>query len=97
MKEIIEGQPQLEKLQQQQLQINQTEKQLSAFQAAIQTMRKTGCFGRNNKPVDFEWPTLNDLLHMPKNIPFKLAKLREKKNYSGGSNAFEAFQVFLSN
>ena len=96
MKEIIERQTQLEKLQQQQHRITQTEKQLSAFQAAIQTMRKTGCFGRNDKPVDFEWPTLNDFLHMPKNISIKLAKLKQK-NYSAGSNAFEAFQVILSN
>ena len=58
-------------------------------------MRKTGCFGWNTYSIDFEWPTVNDLMQMPKNISIKLAALKHK-NY-GCSDGFGAFQVVLSN
>jgi hypothetical protein len=45
-----------------------TAEKLLALQEAIQTMRKTGCFGWNQHPIGFEWPTANDLLQMPKDI-----------------------------
>jgi hypothetical protein len=45
---------------------------LTALEAAIQTLRKTACYGYNGKPPDFEWPTPKDLLEMSKSTIIKL-------------------------
>jgi hypothetical protein len=45
---------------------------LAALQAAIQTLRKTACYGYNGHQPDFEWPTPKDLLEMSKSTLIKL-------------------------
>ena len=54
-----------------------TEKYLKALEAAIQTLRKTECYGDNypNKQLDFEWPLANDLRQMPMNMQIKIKDL----------------------
>jgi hypothetical protein len=43
-----------------------TEKHLQALEAAIKSMRKTECWGRNVFATNFEWPPAQDLLQMLK-------------------------------
>ena len=42
---------------------------------AISTIRKTNCYGCVDRSVDFEYPNVDDLLQMVKNMPYKLAEL----------------------
>ena len=59
-------------------------------------MRKSSCYGLENKSVDFEWPKPSDLRQMANKKLIKLAQL----NYNQGStrsDRFGAFQVILSN
>ena len=62
MKESTERQFKLEKQIQelqvinQQLQPTRAEKQVYALLTALQTIRKTGCFGDTRHPIGFEWP-----------------------------------------
>ena len=58
-------------------------------------MRKTACYGRNNYPVDFEWPKENDLLQMLLNGPMRIKDLKYRKTPAG--SRFDAFQLLLSN
>ena len=75
----------------------QAEKYLKALLAAIASMRKTGCYGKNNWAVNFEWPTAEDLLQMAKkNIAIKVRELKYKENTSH-SSYFGGFQLILSN
>ena len=71
----------------------QTEKYLKALEAAIQTLRKTDCYGDKSYQLDFEWPKANDLLQMPKNMPIQIKDLQVKNNGS----YFYGFQFILSN
>ena len=60
-------------------------------------MRKTGCYGKNDWAVNFEWPTAQDLLQMVKNnIAVKVRELKYKKNTSNGGGYFGGFQLILS-
>jgi hypothetical protein len=52
-----------------QLQPSLVEKRMYALNEAIQTLRKTDCFGDTRFPVGFEWPSPIDILQMPKNVP----------------------------
>jgi hypothetical protein len=65
-----------------------------AIEAAILTIRKSACFGRNTEPLDFEWPKPNDLRQMSKKSLIKLAKLNYKI-CSSKKIRFGAFQVIL--
>ena len=53
----------------------QTENYFQGLEAAIQTLRKTACYGMNSDKPDFEWPTADDLLQMPKKMEIKLKDL----------------------
>ena len=53
-------------------------KHLKALEEAIQTMRRTDCYGYAGNKPDFEWPTPNDLLQMSKNIAIKIQALKYK-------------------
>jgi hypothetical protein len=48
------------------------------FKAAIATMRNTQCYGWNNdKPMNFQFPTAQELLQMlKKNIEIKVKDLK---------------------
>jgi hypothetical protein len=70
-------------------------KRKQALETAIQTMRKSVCFGRNSNPEDFEWPKPSDLRKMSKKTLIKLAKLNYNIDSTG--RRFGAFQVVLSN
>ena len=61
-------------------------------------MRNTPCHGHNaNKPVNFQFPTAQELLQMLKdNIAIKLKDLKYKQN-TFDKNYFGGFQVILSN
>ena len=78
MKESTERQFKLEKQIQelqvinQQLQPTRAEKQVYALLTAVQTMRKTGCFGDTRHPIGFEWPLATDLLRMPKDVSIEI-------------------------
>ncbi len=45
---------------------------LKALETAIATLRKTKCYGGNKFPVNFECPTAQEMLNMPKNIAIKV-------------------------
>ena len=59
-------------------------------------MRKSGCYGCNTKPIDFDWPKPSDLRQMSKKTLIKLAQLKYKIS-SANSGRFGAFQMVLSN
>ena len=61
-------------------------------------MRKTVCYGLNTRgPVNFEFPTPQDLLQISKNnIAIKVKDLMYKKS-TGSSKYFGGFQLILSN
>ena len=61
-------------------------------------MRKTGSYGHTaGKPVNFEFPTPQDLLQMAKNnIAIKVKDLKYRKSTSM-SSWFGGFQLILSN
>ncbi len=67
-------------------------------EAAVATMRNTPCHGYNyNKPVNFQFPTAQELLQMLKdNIAIKLKDLKYKQN-TFDKRFFGGFQVILSN
>ena len=56
-------------------------------------MRKTGSYGYNKWPVNFEFPTVQDLLTMPKSKAIKIVDLKYTRN--GGH--FGGFQLIYSN
>jgi hypothetical protein len=55
---------------------------LKAAEAAIATMRNTQCYGHTaNKPVNFQFPTAQELLQMLKdNITIKIKDLKYKQH-----------------
>ena len=61
-------------------------------------MRNTQCYGWNNdKPMNFQFPTAQELLQMLKdNIRIKIKDLKYKQN-TKEKNWFGGFQVILSN
>jgi hypothetical protein len=65
-------------------QAKQAELKLKAIEAAIATMRNTQCYGYTDyKPVNFQFPTAQELLQMLKdNISIKLKDLKYKQNTS---------------
>jgi hypothetical protein len=71
------------------------DRQLAALEAAIKSIRRTGLYG-NNFDINFEWPKVDDLRNMVKNMPKKIADFRHK-TYTNDSRFFGAFQVVLSN
>jgi hypothetical protein len=73
------------------------EKHLQALEAAIASIHKTECWGRNTWALNFEWPTKQELLEMLKNTPnIKVADFKYKLR-SDSKNWFAAFQLILSN
>jgi hypothetical protein len=60
------------------------------IQAAIASIRKTECWGRNNWALNFEWPTKQELIEMLKiTLNIKVADLKYKimdkhKSWFGG-------------
>jgi hypothetical protein len=52
-------------------------------------------YGKNSN-INFEWPKVNDLRNMVKNIPRKIADFRHKTSTTY-KDLFGAFQVVLSN
>ena len=42
----------------------------SSVEESINTMRRLPVFGIQDKPIDFEYPLVADLLAMPKDKPF---------------------------
>ncbi len=73
----------------------QTEKYGKAVEQAIKTLRKTTAYGYATQP-NFEWPTANDLLQMPKNMQIKFKELQYKK-CSNDCSYFGGFTFTLSN
>ncbi len=71
------------------------DKQLAALETAIISIRRTGLFG-NTSSINFEWPKVDDLRKMLKNMPKMIADFRYKTSTSD-KNFFGAFQVVLSN
>ena len=60
-------------------------------------MQKTPFFGYTVDPVDFEWPTANDLLKMwPLNKLIRIKSLKYKQNF-WDKTRFAAFQLILTN
>ena len=74
------------------------EAHLKAAEVAIATMRNTPCHGHTyDKPVNFQFPTAQELLQMLKNnLAIKIKDLKYKQSTSHGS-FFGGFQVILSN
>ncbi len=72
--------------------------EIEAAEAAIATMRNTQCNGNTNKkPVNFQFPSAQELLQMLKNnIAIKLKDLKYNQN-TYDKNYFGGFQVILSN
>ena len=64
------------------------DQQLKALEAAIKSIRWTGCYGKCI--VTFEWPKVDDLWKMVENMPTKIADFRHAKSTSD-SRAFGAF------
>ena len=64
-------------------------------------MRKIGCYGYNKWPINFEFPTAQDLLQMPKNKAIKVKDLKYDKAAYFSANVvwkcFSGFQLILSN
>ena len=60
-------------------------------------MREVPCYGFNSWPVNFRFPTAQDLLQMPKNMAIKVQDLKYKKNTVDSSGFFGGFQLILSN
>ena len=64
-------------------------------------MRKIGCYGYNKWPINFEFPTAQDLLQMPKNKAIKVKDLKyDKASYFSANDwwkCFSGFQLILSN
>ena len=61
-------------------------------------MREVPCYGLfNNWPVNFRFPTAQDLLQMPKNMAIKVQDLKYKKNTVNSENYFGGFQLIFSN
>ena len=79
----------------QQIQAAPFDQQLAALEAAIKSIRRTGLYG-NNFDINFEWPKVDDLRNMVKNIPRKIADFRHKTSTTY-KDLFGAFQVVLSN
>ncbi len=79
----------------QQIQAAPFDQQLAALEAAIKSMRRTPLYGINSN-INFEWPKMEDLRNMVKNMPKKIADFRHK-TYTNNSRYFGAFQVVLSN
>ena len=61
---------QFEEMKEAQIKLQQL--RLVALEAAIQTLRKTACYGYKGFQPDFEWPTPKDLLEMSKSTLIKL-------------------------
>jgi hypothetical protein len=73
------------------------EKHFQALEAAIASIRKTECWGKNNFALNFEWPTKQELLEMLKSsLNIKVADLKYKIK-SNNNARFGAFQLILSN
>jgi hypothetical protein len=55
---------------------------VKAIELAIASMRNTQCYGHTaNKPVNFQFPTAQELLQMLKNnIAIKLKEINYKRN-----------------
>jgi hypothetical protein len=79
-----------------QIQSAPDDQQLKALEAAIRSIRRTGCFGNGIGIVTFEWPKVDDLRKMVENMPTKIADFRHSKSTTN-SKFFGAFQVALSN
>jgi hypothetical protein len=62
---------------------------LRSLEDAIKTIRKTGMYGFATA-INVEWPTVNDLLQMVKNIPIKIINLKYMIS-TVNSNHFGAF------
>ena len=77
--------------------VEKAEKHLKALEAAIATMREVPCYGYNYYPVNFRFPTAQDLLQMPKNMAIKVQDLKYKKDTVNNNNYFGGFQLILSN
>ena len=60
-------------------------------------MREVPCYGYNYYPVNFRFPTAQDLLQMPKNMAIKVQDLKYKKDTVYNNNYFGGFQLILSN
>jgi hypothetical protein len=71
------------------------DQQLKALEAAIKSIRRTGCYG-GYLSVTFEWPKVDDLRKMGENMPTKIADFRYATSTSD-RNYFGAVQVVLSN
>jgi hypothetical protein len=48
------------------------------LEKAIASMRKIECYGYNKWPVNFEFPTADDLRRMTKNIVIRVKDLKYK-------------------
>ena len=67
------------------------------IEKAIVSMRNSQCYGYNHYPVNFQFPTAQELLQMLKhNIAIKVKDLKYKQNTSD-NRFFGEFQVILSN
>jgi hypothetical protein len=79
----------------QQIQAVPSSKQLAALEAAFKSIRRTRLYGFDNN-IAFEWPNVNDLWLMNKNMPKKIAEFRHKTSTTD-KHCFGAFQIVLSN
>ncbi len=64
------------------IELEKQAEQFKILEAAIATMRNTQCYGyTDSKPVNFQFPTAQELLQMLKdNIAIKLKDLKYKQN-----------------
>ncbi len=61
-------------------------------EAGIASIRKIGCYGWNNYPVNFEFPTVPELRQMLKdNLAIKVQDLKYKKDTVLNANNFGGF------
>ncbi len=79
----------------QQIQAAPFDQQLAALEAAIKSIRRTPLYGFGSG-IGFEWPKVEDLQNMVKNMPKKIEDFRHK-TCTSDTNYFGAFQVVLSN